>query len=166
MAMVIFLEFEDLCFLFVPNFGTSRDLSIRTSHLVSTWTSMRPFSAAPRTWGAAVIGCCPRVPRAATVAGPFGWSQGESTSWWINIHKHPIINIPLFFPWFIGFQHVSTILLVVQDFFHPQHLSLMWHSSTVQWETAKSSRRQRRSCYQTKKNQSLPWISHTRLLEM
>jgi hypothetical protein len=26
-----------------------------------------------------------------------------------------------FIPLFIGFQHVSSILLVVQDFFHPQY---------------------------------------------
>ena len=89
--MVIFLNLK-LCFLFNKLWNFPQR-SVRTSHLVSTWTSMRPFSAAPRTWGAAVIGCCPRVPRAATVA--WRWSQGESKSWWIEHQliggKHPII---------------------------------------------------------------------------
>ena len=64
---------------------------------------------------------------------------------WLRNPNHQlktVVNIP----WFIGFQHVSAILLVVQDFAGPstvsQHLhDSQWFPSTPCW----SQRRQRRS---------------------
>ena len=44
--------------------------------------------------------------------------------WMVAKSESPVendgINIPLFIVLFIGFQHVSTILLMVQDLFHSQ----------------------------------------------
>ena len=49
------------------------------------------------------------------------WKTSKSR--WIN-SKSPVDTV--FIPCFIGFQHVSTILLVVQDFFRPRTMEDLW----------------------------------------